>query len=212
MLNKGKLRADQGRAERKKRRPWTSATPGDNTNVCPQGSDWVRGIPSLPGREDSARLDSICRWSDEFISLWKMHNQKALSNVVNRRKEISQDGKGATVRDWLEEKEGKIDWETFECLHFLKILSQLSFKLGQLDPADMCGDEIWAGTKGCFIAHVFRWLPHQIGGPLRISAALGFQQPSLRSAGKCSWSEKPSHWPDIRSGNPLRGRLGPLPY
>lgn len=67
-----------------------------------------------------------------------MHNQKAVSNVVNGRR----DGRGATVRDRPEEKEGQIDWETFECLHFLKILSQLGFKPGQLDTADVCVDEI----------------------------------------------------------------------
>lgn len=41
-----------------------------------------------------------------------------------------------------QEKEDEIDLETFECLDFLKILSQLDFKIGQLDTVDMFGDEI----------------------------------------------------------------------
>lgn len=70
-----------------------------------------------------------------------------MSDVVNRRKQITQDGRGATIHDWLEEKEDEIDLETFECLDFLKILSQLDFKMGQLDTVDVFGDEIWACTK-----------------------------------------------------------------
>lgn len=43
-----------------------------------------------------------------------------MSDVVNRRKQITKDGRGATIHDWLEEKEDEIDLETFECLDFLK--------------------------------------------------------------------------------------------
>lgn len=54
-----------------------------------------------------------------------------MSDVVNMRKQITHDGRGATIHDWLEEKKDEIDLETFECLDFLKILSQLDFKIGQ---------------------------------------------------------------------------------
>lgn len=63
------------------------------------------------------------------------------------RKQITHDGRGATIHDWLEEKGDEIDLETFECLYFLKILSQLNFKIGQLATVDVFGDEIWARTK-----------------------------------------------------------------
>lgn len=70
-----------------------------------------------------------------------------MSDVVNMRKQITHDGRGATIYDWLEEKEDEIDLETFECLYFLRILSQLHFKTGQLATVDVFGDEIWACTK-----------------------------------------------------------------
>lgn len=70
-----------------------------------------------------------------------------MSDVVNMRKQITRNAQGATIHDWLEEKGDEIDLETFECFDFLKILSQLCFKMGQLASVDMFGDEIWARTK-----------------------------------------------------------------
>lgn len=61
-----------------------------------------------------------------------------MSDVVNRRKQIAKDGMRATIHDWLEEKEGEIDLETFECLNFLKILSSLDFEIGHFDTAGVC--------------------------------------------------------------------------
>lgn len=75
-----------------------------------------------------------------------------MSDVVNRRKQITKDGRGATIHDWLEEKEDEIDLETFECLHFLKILSQLNSEIGHFDTAGVCADEIWVSG---FISRVF---------------------------------------------------------
>lgn len=74
-----------------------------------------------------------------------------MSDVVNMRKQITHDGRGATIHDWLEEKGDEIDLEAFEWLYFLKILSQLNFKIGQLATVDMFGDEIWACTKADFM-------------------------------------------------------------
>lgn len=61
-----------------------------------------------------------------------------MSDVVNSRKQIAKDGRRATIHDWLGEKEGEIDLETFECLNFLKILSQLDFEIGHSDTAGVC--------------------------------------------------------------------------
>lgn len=65
-----------------------------------------------------------------------------MSDVVNRRKQITKDGRGATIHDRVEEKEDEIDLEAFECLNFLKILSQLALEMGHFDTAGACGDEI----------------------------------------------------------------------
>lgn len=77
-----------------------------------------------------------------------------MSDVVNRRKQIAKDGRRAKIYDWLEEKEGEIDLETFECLNFLKILSQLNFEIGHFDTAG-----VWrwnmSGHKSGLISHVF---------------------------------------------------------
>lgn len=43
-----------------------------------------------------------------------------MSDVVNMRKQITCDRRGATTHDWLEEKTDEIDLETFECLLRLK--------------------------------------------------------------------------------------------
>lgn len=96
-----------------------------------------------------------------------------MSDVVNRRKQITQDGSGATIHDWLEEKEDKIDLETFECLDFLKILSQPHFKTGQLDTVDVCGDEIWARTKAVSFLMFSHSAPNQIWGPFCINLPPG---------------------------------------
>lgn len=61
-----------------------------------------------------------------------------MSDVVNRRKQITKDGRGATIHDWLEEKEDEIDLEPFEWLNFLKILSQLNSEIGHFDTAGVC--------------------------------------------------------------------------
>lgn len=58
-----------------------------------------------------------------------------MSDVVNRRKQIAKDSRRATIHDRLE---GEIDLETFECLNFLKILSQLDFEIGHFDTAGVC--------------------------------------------------------------------------
>lgn len=96
-----------------------------------------------------------------------------MSDVVNMRKQITHDGKGATIHDWLEEKEDEIDLETFECLYFLKILLQLDFKIGQHATVDVLGDEIWAGTKADSFLMFFHLFPNQIWGPFSIIVPSG---------------------------------------
>lgn len=96
-----------------------------------------------------------------------------MSDVVNMRKQITHDGRGATIHDWLEEKEDEIDLETFECLSFLKILSQLDFKIGQLATVDVFGDEIWAHTKADSFLMFFHLVPNQIWGPFSINVPPG---------------------------------------
>lgn len=96
-----------------------------------------------------------------------------MSDVVNMRKQITHDGRGATIHDWLEEKGDEIDLETFECLYFLKILSQPDFKIGQLATVDVFGDEIWACTKADSFLMFFHLVPNQIWGPFSINVPSG---------------------------------------
>lgn len=79
-----------------------------------------------------------------------------MSDVVNRRKQITKDGRGATIHDWLEEKEDEIDLEPFEWLNFLKILSQLNSEIGHFDTAGVCVFR-WnmSEHKSGFISRVF---------------------------------------------------------
>lgn len=97
-----------------------------------------------------------------------------MSDVVNMRKQITHDGRGATIHDWLEEKEDEIDLETFECVYFLRILSQPDFKIGQPATVDVFGDEIWARTKADSFLMFFHLVPNQIRGPFLYQRAPGF--------------------------------------
>lgn len=63
-----------------------------------------------------------------------------MSDVVNMRKQITHEGRGATIQGRLKKKRDEIDLETFERFDFLKILSQLDFKTGRRAPADTWGD------------------------------------------------------------------------
>lgn len=113
-----------------------------------------------------------------------------MSDVVNRRKQIAKDGRRATIHDWLKEKEGEIDFETFECVNFLKMLSQLHFKLGHFDTAGVCGDEIRLGTKVDSFPMFSTYFLNPIWGPLSVNMPPGSVQTRQRPSGKCGCCKK----------------------
>lgn len=138
-----------------------------------------------------------------------------MSDVVNRRKQITKDGRGATIHDWLEEKEDEIDLEPFEWLNFLKILSQLNSEIGHFDTAGACADEIWVSTKVDSFPVFSTYFFKSDLRTLSVNMAPGSAQPRQRPSGKCGCGENTSttsHWPDIRSGGLLQARQGSIPY
>jgi len=130
-----------------------------------------------------------------------------MSDVVNMRKQITHDGRGATIHDWLEEKRDEIDLETFECI-FLRILSHLNFKTGQMRQFKMKYEFAQRPIhSSCFLTYF--WIRFE---DFSLTMCPGFSEANWEMWSECKC--KPPHRSDIRSGSRLRAyhTLGAFTY